>query len=95
MRNTQHEVKKYREKYVVTETYVDGELFKIKEEYYGDNKEIVYVYEYFPRTDQMLNAYNENENKKKEHDKKNNNKKNKNNKKKKNKNKKNKKKGRK
>lgn len=66
MRNTQHEVKKYRDKYVVTETYVDGEIFKIKEEYMDDEGEIIYIYEYFPTSEQMLKSYNKKENKKKD-----------------------------
>lgn len=70
MRNTQHEIKKYRDKYVVTETYVDGELFKIKEEYMDDEGEIIYIYEYFPTSGQMLKSYNEKENKKKDKNKK-------------------------
>ena len=48
------ENKKYRQGYVITETIVDGDIFKITEEYKDDKGEVVYIYEYYPTTGQLF-----------------------------------------
>ena len=53
------ENKKYRQGYVITETIVDGDIFKITEEYKDDKGEIVYIYEYYPTTGQLMKAQKE------------------------------------
>ena len=66
------ENKKYRQGYVFTETIVDGDVFKITEEYkddkgevvyiyeYKDVKgEVVYIYEYYPTTGQLMKVQKE------------------------------------
>lgn len=57
------ENKKYRQGYVITETIVDGDIFKITEEYKDDKGEVVYIYEYYPRTDEVLKAQRQKERK--------------------------------
>ena len=56
------ENKKYRQGLVITETIVDGDIFKITEEYKDDKGEVVYVYEYYPTTGQLFKAMKEREN---------------------------------
>ena len=53
------ENKKYRQGYVITETIVDGDIFKITEEYKDDKGEVVYIYEYYPTTGQLMQAQKE------------------------------------
>jgi hypothetical protein len=55
------ENKKYRQGYVITETIVDGDIFKITEEYKDDKGEVVYIYEYYPTTGQLMKAQKEKE----------------------------------
>lgn len=57
------ENKKYGQGYVITETFVDGDLYKITEEYKDDNGEIVYVYEYFPTVGEIMKAKKQEEKK--------------------------------
>ena len=59
MGSTIKENKKYRQGYVVTETIVDGDVWKITEEYKDEQGNIVYVYEYYPTAGQNMKAYNE------------------------------------
>ena len=59
MGNTIKENKKYRQGYVVTETIVDGDLWKITEEYKDEQGNVVYIYEYYPTTEQNMKEYNE------------------------------------
>lgn len=59
MGNTIKENKKYRQGYVVTETIVDGDLWKITEEYKDEQGNVVYIYEYYPTTGQNMKEYNE------------------------------------
>ena len=59
MGNTIKENKKYRQGYVVTETIVDGDLWKITEEYKDEQGNVVYVYEYYPTTGQNMKEYKE------------------------------------
>lgn len=65
MSNPVKEVKKYRQGVVTTETIVDGDIFKIKEEYKDDNGDVVYVYEYYPTTGELMKAFRENNKKRK------------------------------
>ena len=55
------EIKKYRQGYVITETIVDGDIFKITEEYKDDKGEVVYIYEYYPTTGELMKAQKEKE----------------------------------
>lgn len=55
------ENKKYRQGYVITETIVDGDIFKITEEYKDDKGEVVYIYEYYPTTGKLMKAQKEKE----------------------------------
>ena len=55
------ENKKYRQGYVITETIVDGDIFKITEEYKDDKGEVVYIYEYYPTTEELRKAQKEKE----------------------------------
>lgn len=55
------ENKKYRQGLVITETIVDGDIFKITEEYKDDKGEVVYIYEYYPTTGQLFKAMKERE----------------------------------
>lgn len=57
------EVRKYRQDCEVVEMYVDGDLYKITEEYKDDQGEVVYIYEYYPTPGQILKAQKENESK--------------------------------
>lgn len=59
MGSTIKENKKYRQGYVVTETIVDGDLWKITEEYKDEQGNIVYVYEYYPTAGQNMKEYDE------------------------------------
>ena len=59
MGSTIKENKKYRQGYVVTETIVDGDLWKITEEYKDEQGNVVYIYEYYPTTEQNMKEYNE------------------------------------
>ena len=59
MGSTIKENKKYRQGYVVTETIVDGDLWKITEEYKDEQGNVVYVYEYYPTAGQNMKEYNE------------------------------------
>ena len=61
MGNTVKEFKKYRQDCEITETYVDGDLYKITEEYKDDQGEVVYVYEYYPTPGEMLKAQKQKE----------------------------------
>lgn len=49
--------KKYRQGYEITETIVDGDIFKITEEYKDDEGNIVYIYEYYPTTGELMKAH--------------------------------------
>ena len=49
--------KKYRQGYVITETIVDGDIFKITEEYKDDEGNVVYIYEYYPTTVELMKAH--------------------------------------
>ena len=49
--------KKYRQGMIITETIVDDDIFKITEEYTDDNGEVVYVYEYYPTTGQLMKEH--------------------------------------
>lgn len=62
MGNTIKENKKYRQGCVITETIVDGDIFKITEEYKDDKGEVVYIYEYYPTTGELMKAKKEREN---------------------------------
>ena len=53
------EVRKYRQDCEVVEMYVDGDLYKITEEYKDDQGEVVYIYEYYPTPGQILKAQKE------------------------------------
>lgn len=55
------ENKKYRQGLVITETIVDGDIFKITEEYKDDKGEVVYIYEYYPTTGELMKAMKEKE----------------------------------
>ena len=55
------ENKKYRQGYVITETIVDGDIFKITEEYKDDKGEVVYIYEYYPTTGELMKAHKDKE----------------------------------
>lgn len=54
------EVRKYRQDCEVVEMYVDGDLYKITEEYKDDQGEVVYIYEYYPTPGQILKEQKEN-----------------------------------
>lgn len=56
------EVRKYRQDCEVVEIYVDGDLYKITEEYKDDQGEVVYIYEYYPTPGEMLKAQKQKEN---------------------------------
>ena len=49
--------KKYRQGYEITETIVDGDIFKITEEYKDDEGNVVYIYEYYPTTGQLMKEH--------------------------------------
>lgn len=49
--------KKYRQGYEITETIVDGDIFKITEEYKDDKGNVVYIYEYYPTTGELMKAH--------------------------------------
>ena len=49
--------KKYRQGYVITETIVDGDIHKITEEYKDDEGNVVYIYEYYPTTGQLMKEH--------------------------------------
>lgn len=51
--------KKYRQGYVITETIVDGDIYKITEEYKDDEGNVVYIYEYYPTTGQLMKEQKE------------------------------------
>lgn len=61
MGNTIQEVKKYRQGCVITELLVDGDLYKVTEEYKDDQGEVVYIYEYYPTPGELLKAQKEKE----------------------------------
>ena len=48
---------KYRQGYVITETIVDGDIHKITEEYKDDEGNVVYIYEYYPTTGQLMKEH--------------------------------------
>ena len=48
---------KYRQGYVITETIVDGDIHKITEEYKDDEGNVVYIYEYYPTTGELMKAH--------------------------------------
>ena len=54
--------KKYRQGCVITETIVDGDIHKITEEYKDDEGNVVYIYEYYPTTGQLMKAQKEKDN---------------------------------
>ena len=49
--------KKYRQGYITTETIVDGDIYKITEEYKDDEGNVVYIYEYYPTTGELMKAH--------------------------------------
>ena len=49
--------KKYRQGCEITETIVDGDIFKITEEYKDDAGNVVYIYEYYPTTGELMKAH--------------------------------------
>lgn len=49
--------KKYRQGYVTTETIVDGDIYKITEEYKDDEGNVVYIYEYYPTTGELMKEH--------------------------------------
>lgn len=49
--------KKYRQGYVIIETIVDGDIHKITEEYKDDEGNVVYIYEYYPTTGELMKAH--------------------------------------
>ena len=49
--------KKYRQGCEITETIVDGDIFKITEEYKDDAGNVVYIYEYYPTTGQLMKEH--------------------------------------
>lgn len=49
--------KKYRQGYITTETIVDGDIFKITEEYKDDKGNVVYIYEYYPTTGELMKEH--------------------------------------
>ena len=49
--------KKYRQGYITTETIVDGDIFKITEEYKYDKGNVVYIYEYYPTTGELMKEH--------------------------------------
>lgn len=49
--------KKYRQGYEITETIVDGDIYKITEEYKDDAGNVVYIYEYYPTTGELMKAH--------------------------------------
>ena len=49
--------KKYRQGYEITETIVDGDIHKITEEYKDDEGNVVYIYEYYPTTGELMKAH--------------------------------------
>ena len=49
--------KKYRQGCEITETIVDGDIFKITEEYKDDKGNVVYIYEYYPTTGELMKAH--------------------------------------
>ena len=51
--------KKYRQGYVITETIVDGDIHKITEEYKDDEGNVVYIYEYYPTTGELMKEHKE------------------------------------
>ena len=51
--------KKYRAGMVITETIVDGDIYKITEEYKDDAGNVVYIYEYYPTTGELMKAHKE------------------------------------
>lgn len=55
------EVRKYRQDCVITELLVDGDLYKVTEEYKDDQGEVVYVHEYYPTPGELLKAQKEKE----------------------------------
>lgn len=63
MGNTITENKKYRPGLVITETIVDGDIFKITEEYKDDKGEVVYIREYYPTPKELIKAYTKNKKK--------------------------------
>ena len=64
MGKTTQTVEKHRQGYDRIETYVDGDLYKIVEEYKDDEGNVVYIYEYYPTTGELLKHQNKKENKK-------------------------------
>lgn len=58
MGSTVKEVKSYRKGCMITETIVDGDLYKITEEYRDNKGNVVYIYEYFPTVEEILAHYN-------------------------------------
>ena len=57
MGSTVNEVKKFKKGCIITETIIDGTVFKITEEYRDNKGEVVYIYEYFPTVEENLDAY--------------------------------------
>ena len=49
--------KKYRQGYITTETIVDGDIYKITEEYKDDEGNVVYIYEYYPTTGELMKEH--------------------------------------
>ena len=49
--------KKYRQGYEITETIVDGDIHKITEEYKDDEGNVVYIYEYYPTTGELMKEH--------------------------------------
>ena len=49
--------KKYRQGYITTETIVDGDIYKITEESKDDEGNVVYIYEYYPTTGELMKEH--------------------------------------
>ena len=58
--------KKYRQGYITTETIVDGDIFKITEEYKDDKGNVVYIYEYYPTAGELMKAHKDKQTTKKQ-----------------------------
>lgn len=54
MGKTTRTVEKHRQGYDRIETYIDGDLYKIVEEYKDNEGNVVYIYEYYPTTGELL-----------------------------------------
>ena len=49
--------KKYRQGCDITETIDDGDIFKITEEYKDNEGNVVYIYEYYPTTGELMKEH--------------------------------------